>query len=104
MFETEKEVFLLLSLAGVPKSAIDVSIHKNHIRISGERPKMLLPGSHAHYHHLELGNGPFERFIRIPVKVDEKGIEASYVDGLLTIKMKKKLQRPKKVQVKSQNK
>ena len=89
MYETEDEIFLLVNLAGVRTEDIEVSFHENYLRIEGKRLQSTPPGMLVRYHQLEMGHGSFERIFRIPAVIDEDGIEASYADGLLTIRMRK---------------
>jgi HSP20 family protein len=88
IYEVEDTIFVNVNLAGVMKEDIRVSFHDNHLRIGGKRTQRNLPGPIARYHQLELGHGDFERTFRIPAVIDEKKIEASYADGILTVNMK----------------
>lgn len=89
MFETRDEIFLVVNLAGVKKESIEVSFCGNHLRIEGKRARCTPPGTPVRYHQLEMGHGNFERVFRIPIMTDENEIEASYSDGLLTIRIRK---------------
>lgn len=90
IYETEHEIFVVVNLAGVQKDDIEVTFHNNRLRIAGNRLRILPAGSATHFHHLEIGRGEFDRVLRIPVQVENSGIKASYVDGLLTVRMKKR--------------
>jgi HSP20 family protein len=98
MYETGDEVIMIMNLAGVRKEYIDVSFHKNYLHVEGKRIHSIPPNVPVRYHQMEIGHGKFERMFRIPATVDEEQIQASYADGLLTIRMKKE-KRPRSVPV-----
>jgi HSP20 family protein len=99
MYETGEDIIILLNLAGVDKSYIAVSFHESHLRVEGKRILNIANGTPVRYHQLEMGHGDFERTFRIPAAIDEDKIEASYADGLLTVRMRK-AKRPHSVSVK----
>ena len=74
------------------------SFHKNYLHVEGKRIHSIPPNVPVRYHQIEIGHGKFERMFRIPATVDEEQIQASYADGLLTIRMKKE-KRPHSVPV-----
>ncbi|UCF84660.1 MAG: Hsp20/alpha crystallin family protein [Desulfobacteraceae bacterium] len=90
MYETENEIILIVNLGGVRKDQVAVSFYKNHLRVEGKRAHSIPPGTLARYHQLEMGHGDFERVFRVPTVIDEDKIEASYAEGLLTVRMKKR--------------
>lgn len=102
IYENDRDIVVVVNMAGVRKEDIQVSYHENLLRVAGNRLRVLPAGTATHFHHIEIGNGEFERVFRIPAPVDADHIRASYVDGLLTVSMKK---RPKgrsvRVKVKS---
>jgi HSP20 family protein len=91
MYETEDDIYVLVNLAGVNKKHIGVSFYENHLHVEGKRVENIPAGTLVRYHQLEMGYGEFERAFRLPTAIDEEKIEASYADGLLTVRMKKKL-------------
>ena len=90
MYETENEMVLVMNLGGVRKEQVEVSFYDNHLSVEGKRVHSIPPGTLVRYHQLEMGYGDFERVFRIPTAIDENEIEASYADGLLTVRMKKR--------------
>ena len=89
MYETEEEIFLFVNLAGVRREDIEVSYDLNYLRIGGKRTRTIPAGMLARYHQLEIGHGEFERVFRLPAVIDQDQMEASYEDGLLTVRIKK---------------
>ncbi|MBW1818272.1 MAG: Hsp20/alpha crystallin family protein [Deltaproteobacteria bacterium] len=90
IYETDQDVIVVVNLAGVQKEDIEVSYHENLLRVVGNRARVIPEGENAHFHHMEIGNGEFERVFRIPVAIDADLIRATYVDGLLTVNMRKR--------------
>ncbi len=90
LYETEEAVVIHVNLAGVRKEDIDVSFDERYLRVSGARTPRIPRGGWARYYHLEMGRGEFERVFSIPGCVDPDRIEASFADGLLTVRMEKR--------------
>lgn len=89
MVETEDDLLLCVNLAGVRREDIEVAFDETYLRIEGRRLPTPSPQSKTRYHRLEMGFGEFERVFRIPIRIDPNRIEASLVDGVLTIRMAK---------------
>jgi HSP20 family protein len=98
LWEEEGRWCVEIDLPGVSQSAIDVTIEKNTLRLTAERPA---PEGDRNYVHQERSFGKVERTITLPETVDPEGIEAELKDGVLRLNMAKlpELQ-PRKVQVK----
>jgi HSP20 family protein len=89
MMETEHDLLIRVNLAGVIKEDIEVAYDENYLRIEGTRSPGVSAETRARYHRLEMGFGPFERVFRIPVPIDPDRIDATFSDGILTIRMAK---------------
>lgn len=65
IFETERELWILVALPGVPAADIELGIEGGALRVSGMRP---LPQAmrQATVHRLEIPHGRFERRIELP--------------------------------------
>jgi len=88
VYETEKEVVVVVELAGVKQEQISVVAERNILVIRGER-KDTSTESHKSYHQIEIHRGPFQRGIQLPTAVDPAKTKASYEDGLLKIMLPK---------------
>ena len=87
-----------IDLPGVKQADIDVTVEKNTLRLTAERPA---PESDHKFFHQERSYGKIERTITLPETVDPEGIEAELKDGVLRLNMAKRPElQPKKVQVK----
>jgi HSP20 family protein len=98
LWEEEGRWVVEIDLPGVIQSAIDVTVEKNTLRLTAERPS---PEGERRYVHQERSFGKVERTITLPETVDPEGIEAELRDGVLRLNMAKRPElQPKKVQVK----
>ena len=89
-----------IDLPGVSQSAIDVTVEKNTLRLTAERPA---PEGERKYVHQERSFGKVERTIALPETVDPEGIEAELNGGVLRLNMAKRpeLQPKKKAKAKT---
>ncbi len=91
MYETEKEVVLNVSLPGTLQEDIDISLEEEDILyIRGERPDLY--GTIENPRLIEeFLYGYFERQVQLPTKCFSEKIEANYSEGLLNIRIIKKV-------------
>lgn len=86
---------------GVNADGIDISIVGETLTLSGERK----PQHHeddVRYHRRERGCGQFSRSIELPFRVDVDKVEATFDNGILTIKLPRaETDKPRKISVKS---
>ncbi len=85
-------------LPGVKSEELDISIVGNELTLSGRRPDA--PVENASFHRRERGTGEFTRTVRLPYEVDANGVQATLVDGVLTLRLPKAASaRPRKIPV-----
>jgi len=89
VYETEDSLFIVCEIAGVRKADYQVDVEGNRLTISGVREERCLQ-SKTFYHCMEIDYCFFERNFPIPEDVNIKGMEVSYKNGLLEIKLPKK--------------
>ncbi|TSC71956.1 MAG: hypothetical protein G01um101470_453 [Parcubacteria group bacterium Gr01-1014_70] len=88
VYQTPTHIVVQAPMAGVRPEDVDVSINNDMITIRGKRhPKHEIDGDN--YYYRELFWGPFSRAILMPSEVDSSRTEASFKNGLLTVKMAK---------------
>jgi HSP20 family protein len=69
-----------------PERDVEITVTGDVLRVHAKREeKSETTGSHAY--RSEFRYGSFERDIALPQGVDPAGIEASYTDGILTVKV-----------------
>ena len=86
--ETDAAVHVSAELPGVNQDQIDVEIHADTLRISGEKKDERVVNEH-NFHGVERSFGRFERTITLPAEVDSKQAEATFKDGVLSISLPK---------------
>lgn len=99
--EDERNYYVRAELPGMAPNDIDISATADSISISGER-QIRAEKKEARYHRREREAGKFSRIIGMPGQVDTRKVEASYVDGVLTVVVPKaEAAKPKQIAVKS---
>ena len=89
VYQTENDIIIKSTIAGVKSEDIDVAVTNDMITIKGIRHKdENVP--QENYYYQELYWGPFSRSIILPLEVDSDKAKASLKDGILTIKLPKK--------------
>lgn len=100
IYETPTEVVVQAELAGVLREDVQIELTDDRLVLKGkrERPK---ESENATYHLLERSFGEFERSFTLNVPVDIEKVEATYRDGVLTIRLPKvEPKRAKRIEVK----
>lgn len=87
--ESDKDYSVIAELPGIKESDINVSLKENTLIIEGERKSEKTVEDKGHFRS-EFEYGNFYRAIPLLSDVDDKNVEASYKDGLLTISLSKK--------------
>ena len=96
--ETESEFEIQLHVPGMNKSDFDIDLNKDQITISGER-KMEKENKGKNFHSVESYYGNFNRTFYLPDVINKDKVDASYVDGILTITLPKDEKKVTKKQI-----
>ena len=100
--ESENEITLNAEVPGCKAEDIDISMQGNTLVISGEK-KQKQEEKEKGYYHVERSYGSFRREFSLPSEIDASKIDASYKDGILTVKVpKSEKAKPLKIKVKEQ--
>ncbi len=101
--ETEKEYDVTVELPGISKEDITVEVSEdNTVEISGKKTEEK-SDSKQNYLKRERSERSFHRCFTLPVEIEQDGIEAHVDNGILSLKLPKKAEAPrkaKKVEVK----
>ena len=98
--ETDHAYFIHLDVPGMKKDEFEVSFQDGSLTVSGERKHLETEDSRSLV-RVERRYGRFYRSFDLPKSVDSSKIEASYIDGVLTIEVPKAEEsKPRTVQVK----
>ncbi len=85
IYETNEEYRIMVELAGVDKSSINITSTNEYLRISGVRT-VLNPNCSICYHNMEIETGKYERLIPIPsTPIENENPKVTYEDGMLVI-------------------
>lgn len=88
IYETEKNIVIKSTIAGVKPNDLDISIDNDMLTIRGQRHDEA--GEEGRdYLYQECYWGSFSRSVILPVEVDAKKIDAALENGVLTIILKK---------------
>jgi HSP20 family protein len=99
VYQTESDIVIKSTIAGVKPEDLDVAINNDMVTIKGER-KNEEEVPEENYYYQECYWGKFSRSVILPVDVLAEKIEASMKNGILTVRLPKAdTNRTKKIQV-----
>lgn len=99
VYQTEGEIVIKSTIAGVKPEDLDVAINNDMVTIRGERKNEEMVGS-ENYYYQECYWGSFSRSVVLPVDIIAEKAEASLKNGILTIRLPKAdINKVKKIQV-----
>lgn len=86
--ETDKEIVVRVEAPGMEKEDCRIAIEGNMLHLSGEK-RFERETHDSTYHVMERAYGAFQRTIPLPRGVDADKAEASYKNGVLTVRLPK---------------
>ena len=86
--ETAKEIVVRVEVPGMEKEDCHISIRGNMLYLSGEK-RFERESQDSTYHVMERAYGSFERAIALPRNVDAEHAQATYKNGVLTVRLPK---------------
>ncbi len=99
VYQTEGEIVIKSTIAGVKPEDLDVAINNDMVTIRGERKNEEMVGA-ENYYYQECYWGSFSRSVVLPVDIIAEKAEASLKNGILTIRLPKAdVNKVKKIQV-----
>lgn len=101
VYQTESDVVVKSTIAGVNPEDIDISITNDMVTIKGKRVKDEKVEA-ENYYYQELYWGAFSRSVILPIEVDADKVKASIKNGILSIKLpKSEKTKTKKIKVRT---
>jgi HSP20 family protein len=98
--ENKENYYVRAELPGVQAEELNISAIGKTLTISGER-KIASEGDDVRYHRREREAGNFNRAITLPGDVEVDNVEASLMNGVLTVSIPKaEAAKPKQITVK----
>lgn len=96
---SSESVDVYLFAAGLDPKSLDVSMQQNLLTVSGRRPAA--EEERATWYRRERFEGGFQRVLTLPEDVDPDQVQASYVNGVLHIRIGRREQtKPRRIEVK----
>jgi HSP20 family protein len=83
--EDPPAITVVVELAGIDASQVELAVSDGVLLIRGNRQRK--SGRGRTYQHMEIDYGAFERQIAIGEAIDSDAAEATYEDGLLSIRL-----------------
>ena len=101
VYENDDHEFVLKAeLPAVKREDIAITYDNGLLTLKGER-KSEVETSRDNYHRVERQHGSFMRSFTLPATVDAARIQASYKDGVLTIRVPQREEaKPKQIEIK----
>ncbi len=99
ILESKEAYVLRAEVPGMKREDLNVEVEENTLTLSGEKKPEQLPNG-VEYQHVERVSGKFSRAFTLPETADRNGIEASYRDGILEIRVPKaEAAKPKRIEI-----
>lgn len=86
--ETDSEIVVRVEAPGMEKEDCRIVIEGNLLQVSGEK-RLARETRGSTYHVMERAYGAFQRAIPLPRNVDADKAEATYKNGVLTVRLPK---------------
>jgi HSP20 family protein len=102
VYETEREVVVIVDLAGVKESDFGLLVDRDTFTIQGFRHRTCPVAGQRAYHRVEIASGHFRRSVALPALVDAARVKATYGDGLVEVVLPKaNIKRTHRIRVQS---
>ena len=97
--ETDAELVVKAAMPGVKPDEVDITVANDVLTIKAEHKQTIEEGKREFYRR-EIRYGAFHRALSLPVKVDADQAEASFDNGVLSLRLPKAASiRPKQIKV-----
>lgn len=97
--ENKDSFFIRAELPGMSSGDLDIQATSSSVSISGER-KIPAENKEARWHRREREAGKFSRMIGVPSEINPDKVDASLVNGILTIVVPKaEVAKPRQISV-----
>lgn len=97
----DKDALYVEALApGINPDTLEISVHRNALRIAGEKQALTTDIKPEAFHRNERGAGKFVRVVELPAEVNRDHVKADYKNGVLLITLPKaEAAKPKQISV-----
>ena len=102
IFEAEELLMIFVPMPGLQEEDVDITVRGNSLTVEGRERADLKPESGKRYLRHEWRYGPYRRMIELPYAVDANTAEATFGNGVLTVRLQKaETERVRRIQVRS---
>ncbi|HBG61330.1 MAG: hypothetical protein A2Y03_03500 [Omnitrophica WOR_2 bacterium GWF2_38_59] len=99
IYDSKDNILIKADLPGLTKDEVEVTIQNNNLILKGEKKKEK-EIKEENYYRAERFYGSFYRTIPLSTAVETDKVDASYKDGVLTLKIPKKEEaKPKQITI-----
>ncbi len=100
--ETDKEFIIQVEIPGVDKEDVKLNVTENGVEIRAEKKKEKEEGNEGRSYRYTKNYSGFYQAFDVPENADLENIDASYKNGVLTIKLPKKtkVEQKRSIQIK----
>jgi HSP20 family protein len=103
LYETAEDVVVKAAVPGAKPEDVNIQIQGDELLIDAKLPEE--KQENVTYHIRELTPGEYHRQVTLPVPIDTNKIEATFDNGIVTVRLPKAEQvRPKRIQIKAKGK
>ena len=88
VIESKEAIVLKLDLPGMKSEQVDIEVHDGVLTVKGER-RFEDTVQEGQYYRLERSYGHFQRSVTLPKAIKADEIKATFVDGVLAIRVPK---------------
>jgi len=85
VFRKGDDLVVLIELAGIKKSDLEIQVKDNTLRIAGR--KAVDYSEKASLHRRERLSGEFDRAVTFPIQIDADRVKAEYRNGMLALSL-----------------
>ncbi len=87
LYETNEGFTLQLPIPGVKPENVEITVQQDVVSLKWESKVEIPEGAHVHWHGYQ--SGQYQQSFTLPAPINSDLVEASYNDGILTLRLPK---------------